>query len=163
MADKDEEEGGKKGGNMMLIIIVAVVALGGGGGAAFFFMNKPAPAEGAAEEEEAPASKEALYHGIHPPLLVNFVDERGKGRFLQVSLEVMSRDQRVIDQIKNHLPVIRNNLILAYGDVDYALVTTREGKAQMLEEALMEINAILEEETGKAGVEAVYFTNVVVQ
>lgn len=161
MADNDEEE--KKGGNKMMLIIGAVALLGGGAGGAYFFF-KPAPAEAAASAEPAePAKKEAIYHGIHPPLLVNFLDERGKGRFLQVSLEIMTRDQEVVENIKNHGPVIRNNLILAYGDVNYAQVTTREGKSAMLEEALAEINRILEAETGEAGVEAVYFTNVVVQ
>lgn len=161
MADKDEEE--KKGGNKMMLIIGAVALLGGGAGGAYFFV-KPAPAEAAASAAPAePMKKEAIYHGIHPPLLVNFLDERGKGRFLQVSLEIMTRDQAVVENIKNHGPVIRNNLIMAYGDVSYAQVTTREGKSEMLEEALAEINRILETETGEAGVEAVYFTNVVVQ
>ncbi|MEO1327960.1 MAG: flagellar basal body-associated FliL family protein [Pseudomonadota bacterium] len=162
MADK-EEESGKKGPNMLVLILGAVILLGGGAGAAFFLMKPAADTEVAEEGASEPPRKEALYHGIHPPLLVNFLDERGKGRFLQASLEVMTRDQQVIEHIKNHGPVIRNNLILAYGDVDYASVTTREGKNAMLEEALTEINRILETETGEGGVEAVYFTNIVVQ
>ncbi|MEL7310362.1 MAG: flagellar basal body-associated FliL family protein [Pseudomonadota bacterium] len=162
MADNDAEEG-KKGGNKLVMIIGAVVLLAGGAGGAYF-LTKPDPAAEAADAEPAEAPpKEAIYHGIHPPLLVNFLDERGKGRFLQVSLEVMTREQQVIEDIKTHTPVIRNNLILAYGDVSYDQVTTREGKQVMLEEALAEINGVLEAETGEAGVEAVYFTNVVVQ
>ncbi|MEL7024030.1 MAG: flagellar basal body-associated FliL family protein [Pseudomonadota bacterium] len=162
MADNDVDEG-KKGGNKLVMIIGAVVLLAGGAGGAYFFTKPDAQADSADAEPKEEPPAEAIYHGIHPPLLVNFLDERGKGRFLQVSLEVMTRDQKVVEDIKMHGPVIRNNLILAYGDIDYEQVTTREGKQVMLEEALTEINAVLESETGNAGVEAVYFTNVVVQ
>ncbi|MEO0617156.1 MAG: flagellar basal body-associated FliL family protein [Pseudomonadota bacterium] len=116
-----------------------------------------------AEAAAEPKGKDAIYQGIHPPLLINFVDERGKGRFLQISLELLTRDEAVVEAIKAHAPVIRNNLILLYGDVQYGDVSTRDGKAKMLEMALEEINKILTEQTGKAGVEAVYFTNLVVQ
>ena len=137
----------------------------GAGVAVPMFLNKdePAAAEEAAPEAEEMMGKDAIYEGIHPPLLVNFLDERGKGRFLQMSLEVMTRDEAVIEAIKTHNAVIRNNLILLYGDVKLSDVNTREGKTQMLAQALSEINMILKEQTGNEGIEAVYFTNLVVQ
>ena len=95
--------------------------------------------------------------------MINFVDERGKGRFLQISLELMTREQDVVEAIKAHTPIMRNNLILLFGDIQYADVSTRDGKAKMLDMALEEINNILEAQIGERGVEAVYFTNLVVQ
>ncbi len=173
MADEENntEEAPKGGKGKTIIMAVAAVALLGigifagpmvqdmiGGG------EEPVADEAEAEAPEVVAKgKDAIYQGIHPPLLINFTDDRGKSRFLQISLELMTRDAEVVEAIKAHTPVIRNNLILLYGDVDYDEVSTRAGKAEMLEMALTEINGILTEQTGKPGVEAVYFTNLVVQ
>ena len=169
-ATETEEESPKGGKGKIIIIAVGAVALLAAG----IFLGpmvqgmlggepETVAAEGEAEETAEPAGKDAIYQGIHPPLLINFMDERGKGRFLQISLELLTRDEAVVEAIKTHAPVIRNNLILLYGDVQYGDVSTRDGKARMLAMALEEINKILTDQTGKGGVEAVYFTNLVVQ
>lgn len=173
MEDEDNiKEDAPKGGKGKIIIMavgaVALLVIGIFAGPIVQDMmggdDEPAVAE---EAEAAPTEmakgKDAIYQGVHPPLLINFMDDRGKSRFLQISLELMTRDQAVVEAIKAHTPVIRNNLILLYGDVDYDEISTRDGKAKMLEMALQEINGILVEQTGKAGIEAVYFTNLVVQ
>lgn len=162
-----EAKGGK--GKIIMIAVGAVVLLAAGvfvGPMVQNMMGGGEEAETAEATEEAveePQGKDAIYQGIHPPLLINFIDERGKGRFLQISLELLTREDSVVEAIKAHTPVIRNNLILLYGDIQYADVSTRDGKAKMLDMALEEINKILEEQTGEQGVEAVYFTNLVVQ
>ncbi|MEL7298504.1 MAG: flagellar basal body-associated FliL family protein [Pseudomonadota bacterium] len=165
MADQDAKDAPK--GNKKMIIIVALVAVvaAGAGVAVPMLLNKPEPVAAAqpAEEEAVATGEDAIYEGIHPPLLINFLDERGKGRFLQISLEVMTRQQSVVDAIKAHNAVIRNNLILLYGEIKLADVNTRDGKTEMLAQALTEINSILKQQTGEEGVEAVYFTNLVVQ
>ena len=171
MADEATEEEAPKGGKGKIIIIavgaIALLAAGVFLGPMVQGMLGGEPeavaVEGEAEAVAEPAGKDAIYHGIHPPLLINFMDERGKGRFLQISLELLTRDEAVVEAIKTHAPVIRNNLIIIYGDVQYGDVSTRDGKARMLEMALEEINKILVEQTGKGGVEAVFFTNLVVQ
>ena len=169
MAEENTEAEAKGGkGKMIMIVVGAVVLLAAGIFAGPMVQKMMGGEEATAEASadapaEEPQGKDAISEGIHPPLLINFIDERGKGRFLQISLELLTRDQAVVDAIKAHSPVIRNNLILLYGDIQYGDVSTREGKAKMLEMALTEINSILEEQTGQQGVEAVYFTNLVVQ
>lgn len=169
MAEENTEAEAKGGkGKIILIAVGAIVLLAAGVFAGPMVQNmigggSAETAEDAEAVAEAPQGKDAIYQGIHPPLLINFIDERGKGRFLQISLELLTREQSVVEAIKTHTPVIRNNLILLYGDIQYADVSTRDGKAKMLEMALEEINKILEEQTGEGGVEAVYFTNLVVQ
>lgn len=180
-ADQQDTEAGaaKKGGPLKFILMgvaaVALMAAGMFGGPIVQGMlggdaeatAVEAGAEGGEPGEAAPAKADskdpALYEGIHPPLLINFTDARGKSRFLQISLELMTREQRVVDAIKDHNAVIRNNLILLYGDIDYETVTTRDGKQKMLADALTEVRQILVERIGDEGVEAVYFTNLVVQ
>lgn len=167
MAEEENQdqaaEGEKKGGMGKLIIIgVAVILLGGGGFFGYQMMNPP-PEEDPAAEEQQPASKPALFASLHPPIVVNFEDEYGEAHFMQMTLEVMAREQKIVDHVKNHAAVIRNSLILMFSNVDYETVTTRDGKQKMLDEALMEIQDIVMKETGDSGVEAVYFTGLIIQ
>jgi flagellar FliL protein len=80
-----------------------------------------------------------------------------------VTVEVMTRNNQVEQQIRTHMPVIRNNLVLLFSSQTYEAVSTLEGKEALREEALTVIQKILEEETGDPGIEAVYFTSFVMQ
>jgi len=115
--------------------------------------------EGDEEDEE---TQPAIYLPIDPAFVVNFASQ-GKARFLQVTVEVMTRDPVMPDQIKLHMPVIRNNLMLLFSSQSYDSVSTLEGKESLREEALEVVQQILEEETGDIGIEAVYFTSFVMQ
>ena len=168
MADEDtatENAAEQKGGMMKMVIfgVVGLVLLGGGMFAGMTFLGGDEPVEAAAEEA-APTKGPAIYQSLHPPLVVNFRDEAGDAHFMQITMEVMSRDQGVINALREHIPVIRNGLILLYGQSVYEEVTTREGKEKMLADGLAEIQRIMAEETGDgSGVEAVYFTALVIQ
>lgn len=106
--------------------------------------------------------KVTLYLPLDPAFVVNF-QEQGQLRFLQVTMEVMARDQEVLDAVKTHLPVIRNNLTLMLSSQSLENLASREGKEKVRAETLTEIQKILKEQTGKPGVEAVYFTSFVMQ
>lgn len=161
-----EEAEPKSGGKTKLIVIgVVVVVLGVGG---FFaagpIMNMISPTdEVVAEEADQVSDKPALFAPLLPPLIVNIRDSIGNPHFMQMTLEVMAREQSVIDEVKNHAAVIRNSLILMYGSSDFDVVQTRDGKEQLLADALSEIQSIVEAETGEVGVEAVYFTSLIIQ
>lgn len=105
----------------------------------------------------------ALYVGLQPPLTVNFGGEVGQRHFMQVSLEFLARDQKIVDAVKEHDAVIRNNLLLLLGAVDYETVTTRAGKERVLADVLAEVQGILNARIGEPGIEQVYFTTLVVQ
>lgn len=106
--------------------------------------------------------KPPLFLAIDPPLIVNLQDE-GKVRFLQVGIEFMSRDQAVIDAVTTHMPVVRNNLLMLLGGQTVDTLTGREGKEALRKQALTEVQSILRKNTGKAGLEDLYFTSFVVQ
>ncbi|HHI94980.1 MAG TPA: hypothetical protein ENK04_16010 [Gammaproteobacteria bacterium] len=114
------------------------------------------------DEEGGGETLPAIYLPIDPAFVVNFASQ-GKARFLQVTVEVMTRDPLMPDQIKLHMPVIRNNLMLLFSSQSYDGVSTLEGKETLREEALEVVQQILEEETGDPGIEAVYFTSFVMQ
>ena len=148
------------GGGALVLVVVGVVA-----GPSVMNLISPPEEDAAVEEEAEPAlsSKPPLYTSLHPPLIVNFNDSLGDQHFMQMTLEVMARDQDVINAVREHAPVIRNDLILLYTNVLYEDVTTREGKEKMLADGLAQVQAIMTEQIGEPGVEALYFSGLVIQ
>ncbi len=177
MADDDKNQEKPKGSMVTKILLFGVLplmtaivlvvgglfiagVLPGGGGHAVVEEE-----HGGGEDEddgESIAGLPAVYIPIDPAFVVNFASQ-GRARFLQITVEVMTRDPMVPEYIAQHLPVIRNNLMLLFSSQTYDSVNTLEGKEALREEALSVIQEILQEETGDAGVEAVYFTSFVMQ
>jgi flagellar FliL protein len=187
MAEEEEEKEVKRKGSLVtkillfgvLPLMTSIVLVVGG-----LFIAGVIPGNGGgehvaavAEGEDAPAADEggdggeegdmeqqrpAIYIPIDPAFVVNFASQ-GKARFLQVTVEVMTRDASVPDKVKLHMPVIRNNLMLLFSNQTYDDVSTLEGKEALRDEALSVVQDILENETGDPGVEAVYFTSFVMQ
>ena len=108
------------------------------------------------------AGKPAQYFSFDPPLVVNFDDTQAV-RFLQLQIDVMARDEKVIEQVKQNSPAIRNNLLMLMNNRDYKTLMTREGKEALRQECLKEVQRILKKETGASGVEDLYFSSFVVQ
>ena len=121
-------------------------------------LKQPAAAAGEAGAEAKPA----VYFAFDPPLIVNFDDGQAV-RFLQLQIEVLARDPKVVDAVKLHSPVIRNNLLMLMNGRDYRQLMNREGKEALRQECLKEVQRILAKETGKPGIEDLFFTSFVVQ
>ena len=105
----------------------------------------------------------AMYQPLEPPLVVNFAGEDGSARYLQMTVQAMARDQKVIDAIKVHAPAIRNNFLMIVGNRDYASLASVEGKERLRAEMLEEARAIMQRNTGEPGIEEIYFTSFVMQ
>lgn len=173
MADEDNADAGaaeKSGGGMMKMLMfggIGVVMLGIGifaGPAVKNMLSPPADTEAeSAGGDSGPSNDPALYTSLHPPIVVNFKDAAGDSHFMQITMEVMARDQHVINSVREHAPVIRNNLILLYSGAVYEEVTTLAGKEKMLADGLAEVQGVMTETIGEPGVEAVYFTSLVIQ
>jgi flagellar FliL protein len=150
---------------LLLIAIIAVVVLAVGGGSAWFFLRgDSAPKKAhAAEKAEMAAKSPAIYVALDPPFVVNFEAEQ-LVRFLQVTVQVMSRDPLTIDVIKANDPVVRNDLLLLLGNQNYATISSREGKEKLRLQSLDAVRKVVTGAGGKADqVEAVYFTSFVMQ
>jgi flagellar FliL protein len=115
----------------------------------------------ASHGEEGSGGKAAVYYAIDPPLVVNFEDGSAV-RFLQISMEVMARDQKSIDSVQKNIPLIRNNLLLLMSNRNYQSMMTRDGKEKLRQEALTEIRAVQKKEGG-GEVDDLLFTSFVVQ
>ncbi len=161
-----EQPSAKKKGTLLPWILIAVAVLGGGGGSAYFMLRpKPAATTTPAVASAAPAAKPraAIYYKFDPAFVVNFGGE-GSARYFQVTVEAMSRDQAVLDVLKNNEPAVRNDLVLLYSSQDSATLLSTDGKEKLRAQTLAAIRRVLDEEgaDGKL-VEQVYFTSFVIQ
>jgi flagellar protein FliL len=153
---------GGKSKKLILIAAIAVLVLGGGAGA--FFLIGGEPAEGAEKQaEEAEPKLPPQYVALEPPFVVNFEADSAV-RFLQVTVQLMSRDQHTIELLKTSDPVVRNDLLLLLGNQKYETISSREGKEALRGQALETVRGIVKDGGGEpAKVEAVYFTSFVMQ
>ncbi|MEZ5565122.1 MAG: flagellar basal body-associated FliL family protein [Gammaproteobacteria bacterium] len=108
-----------------------------------------------------------LYLPLDPPLVVS-LEDKGTIRFLQVTVELLSRDEHVINALKTNMPIIRNNLLMLMGSQSIASLTNREDKEELRQHSLTEVRKILQtnpppDEKDPGTVEDLYFTSFVVQ
>jgi flagellar FliL protein len=136
----------------------------------------PAAAMASADEKGGKAAKSKkekkqgppIYLALDPPLVAS-VDDGQAIRFVQLTVEVMGREQQTLDAVVAHTPVIRNNLLMLLGRKSIEELTSSEGKETLRAEALEEVRSILEK-MGPADpdlplgeLEDLYFTSFVVQ
>jgi flagellar protein FliL len=126
--------------------------------------DQPADQAPAAPDNAAPPQpvQPALYLDLTPAFVVNLADEDAM-RFLQVEVQLMARDPKVIDAAKDHMPRIRNALMLLFSQQHAHDIATRAAKEALQKQALDEVTKALQEENAAAAVEAVYFTSFVMQ
>ncbi|MFP5507335.1 MAG: flagellar basal body-associated protein FliL [Gammaproteobacteria bacterium] len=154
----------------IIIGVLGLLLLGGATYAALYFAGvvggdaaETAAADETAEAGKAKAAPKApLIYLPMDPFVVNF-DMKADVRFMQVTLQVAARDALVIERVKEHTPAIRNGLVMLYSSQDPIVLNTRAGKEALLQQSLEEINKVLKQQSGSAGVENVYFTSFVMQ
>lgn len=160
---EEEQEEPKKSGGMMkwIIIVVVVVVLCGGGFAAwwFFFSGGTGGGEHSASAEKAQQS--GIYSGPIVPLktfIVNLADPGGR-RYLKVSLELELDKKETEEEVKNRLPEMRDQIILALSSKTFQQIQGVAGKTVLREELTARLNSILK--SGK--IKKTFFTEFVVQ
>ncbi len=153
--------------NKFVLIGLVVVLLLATAGGTWFIASSNAPVEVAegAEGEKAVKEKELakpVLYSLDPSFVVNLLNERGT-RFLQVDVQVMSRDEKAIDRVKEHEVQIRHELIMMFSSLTRDMIVDRQGREAVQQQTVDSINRVLKAQVGKAGVDAVYFTKFVVQ
>jgi flagellar FliL protein len=153
----------KKGGKTLVIVLVTVllVLLVGGGIGAFLAFGSHG------DKKTAEVKKEPVlppqYIALDPPFVVNFESDQ-QVRFLQVTMQLMTRDPATVELLKSNDPVVRNDLLLLFGGQKYAVISTREGKESLRQQTLTAVRKVVANAGGKPEkVEAVYFTSFVMQ
>lgn len=133
----------KPGKSKKLIVIIAAVVLllaVAGGGAAWFLSKRHAVDE---EGDAAPAkSHEPAAAPTFLPidtLVVNLADNGGE-RFAQIGITLELADTKTSDLVKQHMPSIRNGIILLASQRTSDELLTREGKEKLAADILREVS-----------------------
>jgi flagellar FliL protein len=169
-ADAEAKPAGKSKLKLIILIVVALLlVIGLSVGGAVFFLHKSEKkedpkAEGhAAVEGEAKHGKQvAIYEVLAPAFVVNF-NYKGRQRYMQVSVALMGRDKAELDALHEHMPVLRNNLVMLFSGQDFEALATPVGKEMLRQQTTASVQALAQKETGKLAVEQVLFTNIVLQ
>jgi flagellar FliL protein len=148
---------GKK--KLIIIIAAAVLVLACAGGGAVFMLKKKAAAEAEAADTEgitevagdshAPVKASAKHDPKAVPVFVpldpftvNLADREAE-RYAQIGITLEIEDAKTGDQIKNYMPAIRNNILLAIADRTAAELMGRDGKTQLAEKIKRETSRAL--------------------
>lgn len=105
----------------------------------------------------------AIYLPLDPPLVVSFTDGAGRTRFMQLTLQAMSRSQKSIDNVRQHSPALRNAFLFLISKRSIDDLSTVDGKEQLREDMLQEARSIMRSNTGDDSIEELYFTSLVIQ
>jgi len=155
----------------LIIAVASVLVLGGGGAGAYMMLGghgeEAAGAGEKAKDKKKPAAAEmkapAIFVELDPPFVANFAPG-SQARFLQVSVQLMTRDVELAKLLEHVDPILRNDLLLLFGNQQVAEVSTPEGKEALRNATLEAVRKVIAAEGGKAAaLEAVYFTSFVMQ
>ena len=145
-------------GALVLILATALVTVLATG-----MMNKEAPEAAAAVPAEKPNPfAEAKYFELKPEFVVNF-GAKARPRYMMIDVSVSTKDDKAIEALKKHMPVVRDKLLSLFGDQNAAALQSSEAKENLRGETLACIQDVMKERFGSAAIDEVFFTRFVTQ
>ena len=114
------------------------------------------------EMMEQPSMQESIYHDLHPAFVANF-SGNSKKKYMQVYVVAMAHEQSAIEDLKLHMPAVRNNILMTLSTKTSDEVATVEGKEMLRKEVLDTVQKTMSEKTGDEGIQDLYFTKFVAQ
>lgn len=160
-ADAKAAKPAKSGKAFLLIAVIAAVAAAGGAG--WYFAQKKTPGHAAAEPAAAKIPAPAQYFPLDPAFVVNLNNASSGAQFLQVEIQLMTRDPAALEILKQQAPGIRAKLLMQLSQVNADSLTTLEGKEALRKQALASVKTMMTAETGRPIVEDLVFTSFVMQ
>ena len=158
--DAEKPAGSKK--MIIIMVLAALVLVGASVGITIMLVGGDKAEEATAEVVEEKPTK-PLYMPLEK-VTVN-LQQKGPARFLQVEMQLMSFDQATLDAVTEHMPVIRNDILVLLASQPFETLSTLEGKEQLRQQILDKIHVALKEQAGmeEPGLQAVYFTSFIMQ
>lgn len=151
---------------IILIVLGLLLAVGLSVGSTFYFMTRgdsEQQPDASADAQAAPQRQAAIYEVLAPAFIVNFSNDGGRQRYMQVSVALMSRDQAALDALKEHMPLLRNQLVMLFSSQEFATLATPVGQEMLRQKATASVQELAQKEIGKLAIEQVLFTNFVLQ
>jgi flagellar FliL protein len=151
---------GKRRSPLLLTTLVAVVAAAGAGAGVWYY-NQQHNAQAPSAAAKAPPP--AHYFALDPAFVVNLPITYDGPRYLQVEVQLMTRDPLALEKIRANAPAIRARLLMFFAQTDPGQITDRAGMEALQNNALSEVQELLKSETGSNSAEALLFTSFVTQ
>jgi flagellar FliL protein len=123
----------------------------------------PSPARAEAETEGTETDPGEIHYVQFSPNFVVNLHGPSRGRFLMVTMEGMARRTEDVEAIEHHMPGIRHHVLMLLSEQSPDEVKSAAGKQRLMHEALVRIQEFLVSETGEPSIDAVYFTDFVVE
>lgn len=162
--DKDKTKGGK---SLLLIVLVTVIAVTAiGGGVAWYLLGRNSGEQGqTTQTKPAPSAvpAPALYLALEPAFVVNLNGPIDGPRYLQVEIQLMTRDPVALKNLQSNAPAIRAHLLMLLSQVQPEQIHTRADKEKLQAAALTEVKKLMSAETGSPSAENLLFTSFVTQ
>ena len=145
---------------LVVIVLVAVISVGATLGGAFMMgaFNQSATNGGVTSTVD---DRAFIYVEI-PPVVANF-ELQGVMRYAQVTISIQTRDPKSEEILKENTPLIVNKILLLLGDFDYGILSTLEGKEQLVADIAEAIRGIFSQSASSVTFEQVILTGFVVQ
>ncbi len=155
-----KKSGGKKKWLIIVIVLVVLVCAGAG---AFVMLGTSTGTPGSARAAPKPIlTKQPQYLPLDPAFVVNFRGDQDH-HFLQIGVTLMTHDPEAVTAVKAANPVIRNALLLLFSSQNDSALMSADGKRKLQAQALEAVQQVIDQQIGRPGIEAVYFTSFVMQ
>ncbi len=108
------------------------------------------------------------YLAIEPAIVVN-LQGPGRPHFMQVRIQAMSDNPKVLDALKTHSAPVRDALIMLLSAQTVEGMYDVQNREKVRQEALDKLRQVLADDAGipanskEGGLEALYFTDFVIQ
>lgn len=152
-----------KKGKLKLILVASLglVVIGGGVGGYLFW--KSSSSSHAAGASKVAVRVPAVFVPLDPPFVVNF-QTADAVRFLQVEVRLAAKNAETAELLKQNDPIVRNDLLMLFGNQDITHLMARDGKEKLRAAALQAVRNVIKNVGGEpANVDNVYFTSFVMQ
>lgn len=168
-AEKTAKPAARKGGSKLPLIISAIAVLAAAGTGVGWYLSsvKTSEARKAAIEASKPKPPKlpamAQYLPLDPPFVVNLNGGLDGPQYLQIEIQLMTRDSVSLANLEQHTPAIRARLLMLLSQQTAEGIADRAGKERLQTTALAEVQKLMRAETGKPAVEELLFTSFVTQ
>ena len=121
------------------------------------------PAAAMAEEAKEGAPKVA-YISLSPPFVGNYALDGGpRLRVFKADVALRVTGDEAAKAVKHHEPLIRNQLVALFTQQGVDNLSNVDAKEKLRQEALKQVQQVMEAEEGKPIVEDLLFNNLIVQ
>lgn len=162
-SDASKDPAGKGKLKLILLVVLALLlAVGLSVGATWFFLQKSTSKPTPAPEVTSNVKAAAVYEALTPAFVANY-NQNGRPRYMQVSITLQGRDQAALDELKVHMPLIRNNLVMLFSAQSFDSLATPIGQEMLRQKATASVQEVAQKELGKVVIDQLLFTNFVLQ